>query len=88
MSIKYWISTYHGVLMLTGNDVGPRDDFQLFFTTVTLLLGAIINANIFGNMAVLITAINRKASRFQEQIDTANTAMKNMKLPEDIQKKV
>ena len=85
---QYWTALYHGVLMLTGNDVGPRGNFQVAFVTVSLLLGAIINANIFGNMAVLLQGINRKASRFQEHIDTANTAMKNMKLPEEIQKRV
>ena len=24
---KYWISLYHSVLLLSGNDVGPRGDF-------------------------------------------------------------
>ena len=74
--------------MLTGNDIGPRDSFQVAIVTIALVVGAIINANIFGNMAILLQGMNRKAARFQEQIDTANTAMKNMKLPEEIQKKV
>ena len=39
-------------------------------------------------MAVLVQGLNRRASRFQDNIDTANTAMKNMRLPEEIQKKV
>ena len=26
---QYWISLYHSVLMLTGNDVGPRGNFQV-----------------------------------------------------------
>jgi hypothetical protein len=51
-------------------------------------MGAIINANIFGNMALIISDLNRKSAEFQAQIDTANTAMKNMKLPQDIQTKV
>ena len=53
-----------------------------------MTLGAIINANIFGELAVLVQALNRKSARFQEQIDTANTAMKNLKLPEDLQRRV
>ena len=50
--------------------------------TYTILIGAIVNANIFGNLAVLIQAMNHKQTEFQEKIDTANTAMKNMKLPD------
>ena len=26
---QYWISLYHSVLMLTGNDVGPRGNYQV-----------------------------------------------------------
>ena len=39
-------------------------------------------------MAVLLQGINRKAARFQEKLDTANTAMKNMKIPEQLQRRV
>jgi len=31
LEFKYWSSLYHSVLMLTGNDVGPRGDAQLIF---------------------------------------------------------
>ena len=43
-----------------------------------------MNANIFGTIANIFQSINRKAQRFQEQIDVANTSMKNMKLPETL----
>ena len=52
------------------------------------IIAAMVNANILGTIAVIIQTINRRASRFQEQIDIANTAMKNMKLPEELQRKV
>lgn len=55
---------------------------------MSITTGAIINANIFGNMALIISDLNRKSSEFQSQIDTANTAMKNMKLPTEIQTRV
>ena len=73
------MSIYHAVLMLGGNDIGPRGEFQLFFVTIMLLLAAIINANIFGNMAVLIQALNRKVANFQEKMEYASETMKNMK---------
>ena len=56
--------------------------------TACILFGAIINANIFGNMAVLISAINRKHALFQQKLDTANTAMKNMKITSKLHGKV
>ena len=39
-------------------------------------------------MALIISDLNRKSAEFQTQIDTANTAMKNMRLPTAIQTEV
>ena len=82
------MSIYHAVLMLGGNDIGPRGEFQLSFVTFILIMAAIINANIFGNIAVLIQSLNRKAANFQEKMEYASETMKNIKLPESIQDSV
>jgi hypothetical protein len=44
--------------------MGGRTDFELAFQAFVMLMGAIINANIFGEMAVLVEMIGRKAARF------------------------
>lgn len=74
--------------MLNGNEIGPRKVISLIFVSFVLILGAMVNANIFGNMAVIIQEMNKKAHRFQEKIDIANTAMKNLKIKKDLQQKV
>jgi hypothetical protein len=56
----------------------------MIFLSLLFIFAAIINANILGTIAVIIQTMNRRASRFQEQFDLANTAMKNMKLPEEL----
>lgn len=76
------------IILLGGSGIGPRNDIQRIFAIFVLLIGAIINANIFGNMAVIVQDLNTKASRFQEKIDTANTSMGNLKLPSQMQDKV
>lgn len=85
---KYWSSLYHAVLMLGGNDIGPRGTLQLLFLAALLFAGAIINANIFGNIAVLLQQLNRKATTFQEKIENAHSAMKSLAVPENIQEQV
>jgi CRP-like cAMP-binding protein len=82
---QYWSSLYHAVMMLSGNDLGPRAWWQLLFVGAAVLLGAIINANIFGELAVILSNLNRKASLFQAKLDIANTAMRNLSLPEKLQ---
>ena len=79
-SYKYLTSVYHAFLMIGGNDVGPRNEFQMSFVSIMLFVGAIINAIIFGNMAVMVQSINRKSTSFQEKVENANEAMKNLNI--------
>ena len=66
---------------MTGNDVGPTSRKLFYINVLMLICGALMNANVFGTIANIFSNINRRARRFQEQIDLANTSMKNMKLP-------
>jgi pantothenate kinase type III len=52
------------------------------------LTGAIVNAIIFGDLAVLIDSLLRASSVNQAQIDTANIAMANIALKEEIREDV
>ena len=45
---------YTGVLMVLGNEVGPRTNMQLAFLSSYLVGSAIINAHIFGSLAVIV----------------------------------
>ena len=65
--------------------MGPRTDYEIIFCTSILIGMAIFNAALFGDMAVLTEMSGRKQAQFQEQIDVANTAMKQMDLPHKFQ---
>ena len=82
------MSFYISILMFGGNEIGGTTSLELAFTGLTMLFSAIVNAIIFGEMAVLVETISRKETEFQERIDTANTAMKNLSLPDGIQNEV
>jgi hypothetical protein len=70
-NFKYWMSVYHAVLILTGNDIGPRNStFQTFFVTVFVTFGAIVNAYIFGELVVLVAIMNAKTALFVDKLDT------------------
>lgn len=74
--------------MVGGNDIGPRGEFQLLFTSCMLLMGAIINSILFGNMAVILQSFNRKATTFQEKLESASDTMKNLSMPEAMREEV
>jgi CRP-like cAMP-binding protein len=85
---QYAISLYISILIFGGNEIGGTNEIELAFTGMAMLFSAIINALIFGEMAVLVEAISRKETEFQEKIDTSNTAMQNLKLPIQLQDEV
>lgn len=46
------------MLVTTGNDIGPRTRIEILTAAFGLFMGAVINANVFGELAVLVTAIS------------------------------
>ena len=56
------------------------------FTTIIIFASFIINANIFGNIAVLLQQMYRKSSNFQEKLEMATSTMKNINIPDKLQK--
>ena len=55
------VSVYNSILALTGNEIYPANLAQFSLSSVLLVCGALINANIFGTIAVIAQTFNRKA---------------------------
>lgn len=73
---------------MLGGDIMPRSFYLVLFSSVGIFLGAIINANIFGELSVILGSIGRPEKEFQAILSAINTAMINLKLPEDVQQNV
>jgi len=85
---QYMVVLYMAVLALGGNEMGPRTTLEIIYIFVVLIGLILYNAVIFGEMTVLVGEVSKKESDFQQQVDVANTAMKNMDLPKDAQNDV
>ena len=68
--------------------MGPKELPEMIFMVAVNLAGAIYQAYIFGELAVLIGQVGRKTAVQQEIIDTANTAMANIKLNKELQRDI
>tara|TARA_B110000285_G_scaffold227340_1_gene288511 strand:+ start:137 stop:331 length:195 start_codon:yes stop_codon:yes gene_type:complete len=53
--------------------------------TLLLLSTSILNAQIFGDIAMLIQVIQKKSVSYQEKLDASNSAMTIIDLPNVIQ---
>lgn len=69
---------YTSVMLFGVNEVAVREESELALISVAMLISAMYNAVVFGTMAVLVQEISKKTLEFQEKLDTANTAMKNL----------
>ena len=62
----------------------PATSAQAIVVSILVIFSEFIRANILGTISVIIQSINRKTTKFQEQIEFATSTMKTMKLPEPI----
>jgi len=51
---KYWKSFYTGIYIFGVGEICAVSTFQLIFAASCMLFSAMVNANILGNMAVLV----------------------------------
>ena len=61
---KYWVLFYNAVILLSGNELAPRTNLELFCIITILILDLVISGNIFGNVSYLVEMSNRKSSLF------------------------
>ena len=85
---QYTLAFYNALLAMLGNEIYPTSLLMFWYANFALLLGALINANIFGTIVVIVQTFNRRQQILQDRMDVANTSMKNMKLPEELQNSV
>lgn len=67
--------------MLLGGDIGPRNTIQMILASIGVFLGSIINANIFGELVVIVEGMGKEQKEFESSMAAMNTAMINIDLP-------
>ena len=84
-SKQYLSMLYHAIMVFGLNEVAPVEKVELIVVIFMMHLSAIVNAYIFGEMAVLVQEMDKKDIDFQESLDNANTAMHSLEIPDKIQ---
>jgi CRP-like cAMP-binding protein len=85
---QYWFAFYNSVFFLTGGDTYPQTTMQACFAGTLILSGSIVTAVMFGDVALLMSNLNMRQTKFQEMQNALNTAMKNLRLPEPLQEMI
>ena len=82
---QYLSMCYHAIMVFGLNEVAPRAVTEIVVIIVMMIISAMVNAFIFGEMAVLVQEMDKKDIEFQESLDNANTAMHSLEIPDRIQ---
>lgn len=88
MFMQYVTMFYYAILTLMGNDLCPRTTAQTLVSTLFILIGAVVSAFIFGNMAALMNQMNSKSTVADEQLDLSQNTMRSIRLEDSVQDQV
>jgi hypothetical protein len=64
MFYQYLVVFYSAVIALGGNEMGPRTTTEICIMIIMLILLALVNALVFGEMTVLVQEASRKSTQF------------------------
>lgn len=81
---KYGTAIYYSLRVFTIHDVAPTTMYERMMFGIYAVISAMVNANIVGNIYVLIGEMNAKPNQFQEETDAAATAMANLRVRSDL----
>ena len=65
-----------------GNEIAPTTTIELIVASFLMVISSMFVAYIFGTMSDLISSMKAKQTQFEENLDTSNTSMSNLRLPE------
>jgi len=83
----YVIDLYASLCLLLGESLMHENvtDEQALVAMLTMLIGAVVLAAVFGNVAMLVTNYNISKTRLMEKMEQVNESMKSCRLPIELQ---
>lgn len=82
----YWVLTTW--VTVGYGDVLPRTDLEKCFAMSVMVVGAVVYATIFGNVAILLQSLGRLDTIFKTKMETVNFYMDELDLPPAMQVRV
>eukprot|EP00455_Lapot_gusevi_P053951 TRINITY_DN8528_c0_g3_i6.p1 TRINITY_DN8528_c0_g3~~TRINITY_DN8528_c0_g3_i6.p1 ORF type:complete len:600 (-),score=139.68 TRINITY_DN8528_c0_g3_i6:501-2300(-) len=69
-------------------DIVANTPEERWFAAVSIFIGSTIYASVFGNVALLIQAMNATLQRYRDQLDTVNEFIRSYDLPPNLESKL
>jgi len=84
----YIVAFYQSLLVVMGQNIAVYDDSEYIFCVLAMVVGAVLMAVVFGNVAILIANYYESQSSHQKKMEWLFASMNRMKLPYDLQNRI
>ncbi|DAZ97296.1 TPA: hypothetical protein N0F65_009829, partial [Lagenidium giganteum] len=78
---NYFADLYYAICLIHGQGNSPGTLAQNAFSTVAILVGSVILAIVFGNVAMLVSNFNANETNYQRKMEAVFATMSKMHLP-------
>jgi hypothetical protein len=59
LNSQYIVALYNAILLLSGNDIYPQNEFQTVTISIITVSGALLIAHIFGTISYIVQSLNK-----------------------------
>ncbi|KAL4109771.1 hypothetical protein PRIC1_001466 [Phytophthora ramorum] len=84
----YIVAFYQSLLVVMGQNITVYEDTEYIFCVLAMVVGAVLMAVVFGNVAILIANYYESQSSHQKKMEWLFASMNRMKLPYDLQNRI
>ncbi|ETL87122.1 hypothetical protein, variant 1 [Phytophthora nicotianae] len=84
----YVVAFYQSLLVVMGQNIAVYEDTEYIFCVLVMVVGAVLMAVVFGNVAILIANYYESQSSHQKKMEWLFASMNRMKLPYDLQNRI
>ncbi|KAG1705231.1 hypothetical protein DVH05_004162 [Phytophthora capsici] len=84
----YVVAFYQSLLVVMGQNITVYEDTEYIFCVLAMVVGAVLMAVVFGNVAILIANYYESQSSHQKKMEWLFASMNRMKLPYDLQNRI
>ncbi|GMF11878.1 unnamed protein product [Phytophthora lilii] len=84
----YIVAFYQSLLVVMGQNIAVYEDTEYIFCVLAMVVGAVLMAVVFGNVAILIANYYESQSSHQKKMEWLFASMNRMKLPYDLQNRI
>ncbi|RLN53956.1 hypothetical protein BBJ28_00018964 [Nothophytophthora sp. Chile5] len=84
----YIVAYYQSLLVVMGQNIVVYEDTEYIFCVLVMVVGAVLMAVVFGNVAILIANYYESQSSHQKKMEWLFASMNRMKLPHDLQNRI